>query len=72
MISCLIDIEGRPYKPHRPYQFASLPRVGETVSLEWDGERYPVYRVYNILHVPEGAQTGGTSILLYVRPATRS
>ena len=53
-VPCIIEIEDIPYTPRRPYIFATLPRIGETVCLEWDGDRFPPYMVYGVRHVPDG------------------
>ncbi len=67
-IPCLIEIDGVPYTPRKPYQFATLPRVGEWVALEWDDEaaRYPRYTVRAVCHVPDDVQDLPAFTVLYV------
>lgn len=68
-ISCIIEKEGEPFKPHKPYQFAALPRIGETVSLEWEDGVYPQYVVTNVIHVPDQIEDRPAFTVLHVRKA---
>jgi hypothetical protein len=66
-ISCLIEIEDVRYKPRAPYVFACLPRIGETVSLEWEDDKYPKFIVYRVIHVPDAVQDKPPHTILHVR-----
>lgn len=66
-VPCLVEIDGTAYKPRKPYVFACLPRIGETVSLEWDGEEYPRFIVYRIVRVPDEVQEQPAFTVLFVR-----
>ena len=68
-IPCLVEIEFVPYIPRPPYMFAALPRIGETIVLDWDGDQYSEYVVYKVLHVPDGTQEKPAFTVLRVRSA---
>ena len=71
-IPCIVEIDGVAYKIREPYQFATLPRIGETISLEWDEEKknYQSFYVYGVLHVPDEVQELPAFTVLRVRRAT--
>jgi len=66
-IPCLITIEDGAYKPRRPYVFAVLPRVGELVCLDWDGDRYPEFAVVEVKHIPDNVEELPAYTVLTVR-----
>lgn len=68
-VSCTIEIEGVAFTPRKRYEFSVLPRIGEHVALEWDGEKYPKFTVYDILHVPDEVEETPAFVVLYVRKA---
>ena len=66
-IGCIIEKEGEVFKPHKPYQFACLPRIGETISLEWEGDGYPKFRVEQVIHVPDDVEDQPAFTVLHVK-----
>jgi len=67
-IACHVEIDGVPYEPRKPFVFATLPRIGEWISLNWDQERgdYPRYTVRAIRHVPDEVEDQPAFTVLYV------
>lgn len=68
-VCCTIEIEDAAFVPRKQYEFSVLPRIGEHVALEWDGEKYPKYTVYDILHVADEVEERPAFVVLYVRKA---
>ena len=68
-IPCIIEIEDVPYEPRSPYVFATLPRIGETISLAWDGDCYPKFTVCGVRHVPDDVEDRPAFTVLLVRKA---
>jgi hypothetical protein len=66
-VPCHIEIEGVPFEPRAPRVFAKLPRIGETVALEWNGDQFPIYTVYDVRHVPDGVEEKPAFTVLFVR-----
>jgi len=64
---CEIEIEDVRFEPHAPRVFSAIPRIGERVSLEWDGDQYPKYRVYDVLHVPDIEERPAFTVLFVRR-----
>ena len=55
-IPCRIEFEDGSIPQRMPHRFACVPRIGNHVSLDWDGDTYAVFSVTAILHIPEGTQ----------------
>jgi hypothetical protein len=70
-IPCHVEIDGVPFRPRKPYVFATLPRVGESLFLEWDENegQYPEFLVYAVHHVPDDVQELQAFTVLKVRKA---
>lgn len=67
-IPCQIRIDGVAYEPREPYVFACLPRIGETISLEWrDDHGYPQFVIHKVLHIPDGVQELPAFTVLFVK-----
>jgi hypothetical protein len=68
-VPCIVEIDGVSYKPRKPYVFATLPRIGETICLEWDedGDGYASYVVYGVRHVPDDVQEIPACTVLWVK-----
>jgi hypothetical protein len=71
VVPCHVKIDGAEYKPRAPYTFAVLPRIGEIITLEWDGDRFPEFEVYAVFHVPDGVEDKPAFTVLHVRKADR-
>jgi hypothetical protein len=69
-ISCRIEFEDGTTPKRLPYRFDCLPRIGETIALEWDDKlsRYPTYAIVGICHVPDDAQEIPAFTVLRVKP----
>lgn len=68
-IPCHVEIEGVAFKPRKPYIFSALPRIGETVVLEWENDRYPQFIVVEVKHVPDDIEATPAFTVLTVRKA---
>lgn len=69
-VSCAVDVQGEEPRISRPrYEFAVVPRVGEYVSLNWEGEQYPKYIVERVIHVPEAVEDCPAYVALLIRKA---
>jgi hypothetical protein len=55
-IPCHVEIEGEGLKPNKSYVFATLPRIGEVIALEFDGDKYPEFVVVAVRHIPDGVE----------------
>jgi len=66
-IACYIDTGNS--EPHRTYEFAALPRIGESLVLEWSeaDSGYPIYTVTDIHHMPDDVQNRPSFIVLFVK-----
>jgi hypothetical protein len=68
-VPCHIEIDGFELKMPKATVFAELPRIGETVVLDWEGDRYSKFLVYEVRHVAEGVKDMPAFTVLLVRRA---
>lgn len=47
----------------RRWRIDPVPRIGEEISLEYDGDQFPRFRVTAVLHVPDNVQVINDDVL---------